>query len=332
MPETAIVPPMMPTRGRTLTRQAQRRREIALGYAFLAPAFGLLLVFEFFPIFYGLYISSCDWRLRCVRFIGLDNYTRALNDPDAWHALLLTATYSAISIPVQLALGLLLAYLLFQPIRARELFRVIYFLPYITSTVASSAVWSYLYSPDKGPINAVLRGLGLQPLRWLAEPTGIFTLLAQDVGASVPSWAGGPSLALISLIIFTTWVFTGYDVTIFLAGLANIPRELYEAARVDGAGGFALFRYITLPLLSPTTYFLLIFTVIGTFKAFNHIYIMTQGGPGDSTTTASILIFKQLYELNRYGYSAALSFLLFFVILVLTIVQNRVIGRHVVYG
>ncbi len=332
MPETAVVPPVIPVPARTSTRRAQRRREIALGYLFLAPAVGLLLVFEFFPIFYGLYISSCDWRLRCVQFIGLDNYTRALHDPDAWHALLLTATYSAISIPIQLALGLLLAYMLFQPIRARELFRVVYFLPYITSTVASSAVWSYLYSPDKGPINAVLRGLGLQPLRWLAEPTGVIALLAQDFGTTVPPWAGGPSLALISLIVFTTWVFTGYDVTIFLAGLANIPKELYEAARVDGAAGFALFRYITLPLLSPTTYFLLIFTVIGTFKAFNHIYIMTQGGPGDSTTTASILIFKQLYELNRYGYSAALSFLLFFVILVLTIVQNRVIGRHVVYG
>ena len=299
---------------------------------FLAPAFALLLVFEFFPVFYGLYISSCDWRLRCVQFIGLDNYTRALNDPDAWHSLLLTATYSAISVPVQLVLGLLLAYLLFQPIRSREAFRVIFFLPYITSTVASAAVWSYLYSPDKGPINAVLKFLGIQPLRWLAEPAGIVALLAGAVGITLPPWLGGPSLAMIALIIFTTWVFLGYDVTIFLAGLANVPRELYEAARVDGAGGWAVFRYITLPLLSPTTYFLLIFTVIGTFKAFNHIYVMTQGGPNDTTMTASILIFKQLYEFNRYGYSAALSFLLFFVILILTIVQNRIAGSRVVYG
>ena len=322
----------LPRGGRGTARRARRQREIALGYLFLAPACLLLLVFEFFPIFYGLYISSCDWRLRCVKFIGLGNYSRALADPDAWHALLITATYAVISVPVQLVLGLLLAYLLFQKIRGRDAFRVTFFLPYITSTVASAAVWSYLYSPDTGPINAVLRGLGLQPLRWLSEPNGIVTLLAGDLGITMPSWAGGPSLALISLIVFTTWVFTGYDATIFLAGLANIPKDLYEAARVDGAGGWALFRHITLPLLSPTTYFLLIFTVIGTFKAFNHIYIMTQGGPGDSTTTASILIFKQLYQLNQYGYSAALSFLLFFVILVLTIVQNRLVGRQVVYG
>lgn len=313
-------------------RRARRQREIVLGYLFLAPAFVLLLVFEFFPIFYGLYISSCDWRLRCVKFIGLGNYTRALSDPDAWHSLLITATYAGISIPVQLALGLLLASLLFQKIRGRDAFRVVFFLPYITSTVASAAVWSYLYSPDTGPINAVLRVVGLQPLRWLGEPNGIFALLAGDLGITTPDWAGGPSLALISLIVFTTWVFTGYDVTIFLAGLANIPKDLYEAARVDGAGSWALFRHITLPLLSPTTYFLLVFTVIGSFKAFNHIYIMTQGGPLDSTTTASILIFNQLYKLNQYGYSAALSFLLFFVILILTIVQNRIVGRRVVYG
>jgi multiple sugar transport system permease protein len=299
---------------------------------FLAPAIVLIVVFEFFPILYGLYISSCDWRLRCVSFVGLANYARAVADPDAWHSFLITATYSIISVPVQLGLGLVLAYLLFQPIRARGTFRVVYFLPYITSTVASSAVWSYLYSPDNGPINAALRLIGLRPLRWLAEPTGIFQLLGTSAGITLPTWAGGPSLALLALIAFTTWVFTGYYVTIFLAGLATIPKDVYEAARVDGASGWAIFRLVTLPLLSPTTYFLLIFTVIGSFKAFNHIYVMTQGGPGNATMTASVFIFQQLFEDNRYGYSAALSFLLFAVILVLTVVQNRIAGRRVVYG
>jgi multiple sugar transport system permease protein len=314
------------------TRGARRRRELALGYAFLAPAFILLLVFEFFPIFYGAYISTCDWRLRCVQFVGLANYARALGDPDAWHSIGVTVMYSVISVPVQLALGLFLATLLFRPIHGREPLRVVFFLPYITSTVASAAVWSFLYSSDKGPINGALRVLGLQPMRWLAEPAGIFTLLGQDLGVTLPDWASGPSLALVSLIVFTTWVFIGYDVTIFLAGLANIPKELYEAARVDGAAGWTLFRNITLPLLSPTTYFLLIFTVIGTFKAFNHIYVMTQGGPNDTTLTASLFIFQQLYQNNRYGYSAALSFLLFALILVLTVVHNRFAGRRVVYG
>jgi multiple sugar transport system permease protein len=292
----------------------------------------LLLIFEIFPIFYGLYISTCDWRLRCVQFIGIGNYTRALADSDAWHSFLITVMYSAISVPVQLGLGLILASILYQPLRGQGAFRLLFFLPYITSTVASAAIWAFLFSPDYGPINGVLTLVGIQPLRWLAEPMGVFSLVAQAFGVTLPNWAGGPSLALISLIIFTTWVFTGYVVTIFLAGLSNIPKSMFEAARVDGAAGWTLFRHITFPLLSPTTYFLLIFSVIGTFKAFNHIWVMTQGGPVHATETASVFIFRQLYQNNQYGYSAALSFLLFFVILVLTIVQNRFAGRRVVYG
>lgn len=320
-----------PLSGQAASRFWRRVSEISLGYALLAPACLLLLVFEFFPVFYGLYISSCDWRLSCVRFVGLDNYLRAVTDPEMWHALLVTATYSLISVPLQLSLGLGLAYLLFQKIRGRELLRVLYFLPYITSTVASAAVWSYLYSPDKGLINAMLRFFGLPGLRWLGEPTGVFALIARSAGLTLPEWAAGPSLALLSLIIYTTWVFVGYDITIFLAGLGNIPSQLYDAAKVDGASGWAVFRHVTLPLLSPTTYFLLIITVIGTFKAFNHIYVMTLGGPGNATTTSSIYIFQQLFEFNRYGYSAALSVVLFLAILALTIVQHRLASSRVVY-
>src|SRR5581483_3491063 len=169
------------------------------------------------------------------------------------------------------------------------------------------------------------------PQHWLTEPKGVFALIGQSAGMNLPAWAAGPPLALLSLIAFTTWVFVGYDIAIFLAGLGNIPTELYEAARVDGAGGWMLFRHITLPLLSPTTFFLLIVTVIGTFKAFNHIWVMTAGGPGNATTTASVLIFQQLYANNRYGYSAALAFILFTVILTLTLLQNHFAGRRVVY-
>ncbi|MFN0070495.1 MAG: carbohydrate ABC transporter permease [Chloroflexota bacterium] len=313
--------------------QARRSRifEVALGYGMLAPAVLLLLVFEIFPILYGLYISVCDWRLSCVELIGAENYLRAFRDPNMWQALLVTATYSLIAVVVQLSLSLALAYLLYQKIAGQELFRVILFLPYITSTVASAAVWSYLYSPDNGLLNAVLRGLGLQPLRWLSEPAGIFAMLAQPLGITLPGWANGPSFALLAVIAYTTWVFVGYDITIFLAGLSNIPTELYEAARVDGAKGWALFRHITFPLLSPTTFFLSLFTVIGTFKAFNHVYVLTQGGPGNATTTASVLIFQQMYQANRYGYSAALSFIVFSLILGLTLFQHRLASRRVVY-
>jgi multiple sugar transport system permease protein len=315
-----------------LRRLVSRKvKERALGYTFLAPALILVAVFELFPLFYGFYISLCDWRLGCTAIIGADNYLRGLHDPDMWYALLVTATYSLITVPVQLGLGFILAVLLFQRIGGSELFRVLMFLPYITSTVASAAVWSYIYSPDNGLINTILKAVGLTPLKWLGEPAGVFALLAHNVGLTLPVWAQGPSLALVSVSIYTTWVFIGYDITIFLAGLVNINAELYEAAKVDGAHGWRLMRYITFPLMSPTVFFLLVVTVIGTFKAFNHIYVMTGGGPSNTTTTASVLIFQQLYVNNRYGYSAALAFILFTVILTLTLLQNHFAGRRVVY-
>ncbi len=315
------------------SRRLRKLREAGLGYLFLLPAFAILAVFEFWPVFYGAYISTCNWTVKgCAKQIGLANYVRALNDSEMWHSLLVTASYSIISVPLQLGISLLLAYLLFQQIRGKSLYRVLFFMPYITATVASASVWAFLYSPDRGLINEVARMLGLPQLRWLGEPRGIFTLIGEAMGVTVPAWLSGPSLALLSIILYTTWVFVGYDTVIFLAGLGNIPHELYEAAKIDGANGWQLFRRITIPLLSPTTFFLLLYTVIGTFKAFNHIYVMTMGGPGDATTTASILIFQQMYQYNRYGYSAALSFILFSVILVITIVQNRVAGRAVVYA
>lgn len=331
-------------------RRWRRIREIGLGYLLLAPALTILIVFDFFPIFFGAFISTCDWKPAaaigaetlldrwmgpCVKFVGFDNYLRAFADEKMWQSLIVTATYALISLPIQLGLSLFFAYLLFQNIRGKEIFRVVFFLPYITSSVASAAVWSFLYNPDKGLINNVLVGLGVMDpekvWKWLGEPTGIFALMARGTGVALPDWLGGPSLALLAVIFYTTWVFLGYDMTLFLAGLGNIPGELYDAAKVDGASGWKLFRHITFPLLSPTTFFILIITVIGIFKAFNHIYVMTQGGPGDATTTSSIFIFQQLYQYNRYGYSAALSFILFIVILGLTIAQNRMAGSRVVY-
>lgn len=314
-------------------RSAARKRaihETLLAYGLLSPALVLFLVFTVFPLGFGVVISLYNWRIVPREFVGLDNYARALapNSP-MWSALGTTITYSALSVPIQLSIALLLAYLLFQKIRAKSFFRVAMFLPYVTSTVASAAVWARLYSPDIGLINQALKGLGLEPLKWLIESKGVLTLMAERLNVTLPAGVTGPSLALVAVLIYTTWVFVGYDMTIFLAGLGNIPSELYEAARIDGASGWSLFRHITLPLLSPTTFFLSLITVIGTFKAFNHIWVMTQGDFG--TMTASILIYRQMYEFQRAGYASALAFLLFTVILVVTIAQNRFAGQRVVY-
>ena len=305
-------------------------REALLAYGMLAPALVLFLGFTAFPVVFGIIISLYNWRIFPRDFIGLDNYTRALQPgSEMWNALGVTVSYALLSVPVQLGIALVLAYLLFQKIRGKTFFRMALFLPYITSTVASAAVWARLYSPDIGLINQLLRGIGVQQLGWLTEDKGILTLIAQGLGVQLPAGVTGPSLALVSVIIYTTWVFVGYDMTIFMAGLGNIPGELYEAAKIDGAGGWKLFRHITLPLLSPTTFFLSLITIIGTFKAFNHIWVMTQGVNG--TTTASVLIYRQMYESQRAGYASALAFLLFTAILIITIVQNRVAGQRVNY-
>jgi len=310
--------------------RAKDVREALLAYGLLSPILLVFLGFTLFPLVFGLYISLYNWRIVPRDFIGLDNYIRALTPgSEMWPALGTTITYSLLSVPIQLTLAFLLSYLLFQKIRGKAFFRVAMFLPYVTSTVASAAVWARLYSPDIGIINQVLKGLGLPTSKWLLEDTGIFTLLADSLGIALPSGITGPSLALVSIIIYTTWVFVGYDMTIFLAGLGNIPTELNEAARIDGASGWRLMRHITLPLLSPTTFFLSLITIIGTFKAFNHIWVMTQGDNG--TTTASILIYSQMYEFQRAGYASALAFLLFSVILIVTILQNRIASQGVVY-
>lgn len=315
---------------RTKSSRMRQTKEALLAYALLAPALLLFLSFTAFPLVFGLIISLYNWRIVPREFIGLDNYARALRaGSEMWNALGVTISYAVLSVPIQLGIALVLAYLLFQKIRGKSFFRMALFLPYVTSTVASAAVWARLYSPDIGLVNQVLKGIGLQPLGWLTENKGVFTLIAQSLDITLPAGITGPSLALVSVIIYTTWVFVGYDMTIFLAGLGNIPTELYEAAKIDGAGGWKLFRNITLPLLSPTTFFLSLITIIGVFKAFNHIWVMTQGVNG--TTTASILIYRQMYESQRAGYASALAFLLFTVILIVTIIQNRVAGQRVNY-
>lgn len=313
-----------------LRRRHVKTSEHILAYVLLAPALLLFLAFTVFPIGFGFYISLHNWRLGPREFLGLGNYLRALAPgSEFWPSLGATLTYSLLAVPVQISIALALAYLLFQKIRGKSLFRVVMFLPWVTSTVATAAVWARLYSPDIGLINSALRGLGLSGLRWLLEDKGVFTLIGNGLGLSLPDWLRGPSLAMVAVVIYTTWVFVGYNMTLFLAGLGNIPGEMYEAAKIDGANGWQLFRHITWPLLSPTTFFVVLITVIGTLKAFNHIWVMTQGDNG--TQTASILIYRQFYEFQRAGYASALAFLLSAVILLVTIVQNRVAAERVNY-
>lgn len=257
---------------------------------------------------------------------------------DTFNALMRTAMYSIGTVPVQLALGLFLAYLLFSEISwGKSLYRVIYFMPYIAPSVATATVFIVIFKLDDTSLaNQILRLFGQEPVTWLKEPAGIVRLFYKNVLGGdplhIPSALQGPSLALTTVILYNIWVFAGYNAVIFLAGLGAIPGELYEAAEVDGAGRWSRFRNITLPLLSPTTFFLSMLSIIGTFKAFTHIYVLRDQATGKEIDTMSVHIFQQLYAANDPGYAAALAFVLFAVILVLTLIQNRVTREQVFYG
>lgn len=256
----------------------------------------------------------------------------AAGDSTWWYGLLATVYYSIGTIPLQLGAALLLAALLFQDIWGKSAFRIIYFIPYIAPFVGTAAVFRIIFSSrPSAPVNAFLRSVGANPLAWLNEPAGIFQLMLGN-SVALPAWAAGPSLALVVIIIYGTWTFVGFNTVIFLAGLGSIPRELYEAASIDGGGRWAQFRHITLPLLSPTIYFLTLYSVIGTFKAFNHIYVLRTAAALGTTDTASVVIFQTFKRDTRFGYASALAILLLLIILALTAVNNRLASKRVFYG
>jgi multiple sugar transport system permease protein len=311
-----------------VSRARSHKRNDPIAYLFLLPAVLVLAVFHFFPLFFAFYISLHNWKLKKVAFIALANYQEALHKPDFWESFGNTIFFAIGTVPFTMALALLFAYLLFQKVRFLSFFRTIYFLPYITSTVAAAAVWTWIFNARSGVMNALLGNFGVE-LRWLQESKGIFYMIGQHFDVALPQWAHGPSLALTSIMAMTTWHLIGFDIVIFLAGLGNISKELYEAARIDGAGEWLIFRRITMPLLMPTIYFLTIISSIAAFKAFNEIYVMsttagngsTAGNPLGSTQTLVIYVYNQFYSSQRLGYGSAIAFLLFAAILALTLVQ-----------
>ncbi len=261
-------------------------------------------------------------------------------DKDVFDSLRVTIWYSLCTVPVQLAAGLVLALFLTRRMRGRQAFRVIYLIPYIAPTVATAAIFELLFSlrPDSFA-NQLIRLLGVGPFQWLQESRGIAELAsgaAPQWAGVVPSywagWAQGPSLALVSVIIYSWWVFVGYYALIYINGLGAIPRQLYEAAEVDGAGRVRSFFSITIPLLSPTTYFLSLLGVIGTFKAFTQLYVLRSAAASGTVDAVSIFIFFTAFRKSNMGYASAISILLFLIVLGLTVLQQRTSEKGVQYG
>jgi multiple sugar transport system permease protein len=212
---------------------------------------------------------------------------------------------------------------------------MIYFLPYITPAVATAVVFRTIFSPRENSLaNQFIGLLGKEPVKWLFEPkpfnSVFFGINLEQF--NLPELLVGPSMALVSISFFGIWTYVGYNTVIFLAGLGSISHELYEAGEIDGASKWQLFKHITLPLLSPVTFYLALIAFIGTFKAFNHLYVLRVPSAQGTVNATSINIFDTFYKANQYGYAAAQAIILFFIILFLTYVQNKVFGKRVFYG
>ena len=265
----------------------------------------------------------------------------AQGDDDMMKSLRITIFYAMGTVPIQLVFGMLLAVLLDQRFKGRQFFRVVFLLPYIVPTVASAAIFQVLFSlRPESFINELVGLFGAEPLGWLGERQGVLQMMF-GWGSGEPTgivaeywqgWAQGPSLALVSIMMFNYWVYIGYYALIYSNGLANIPRQLYEAAEVDGAKKSTVLFRIIIPLLSPSTFFLTLLGIIGTFKSFNSIYVLRNPATGGATDPMSVYIFFSFFRRSRFGYAAAMSLLLFALVLGLTVLQRRLMERRVHYG
>ena len=286
-------------------------------YLFLLPSFVGFLIFVALPVLAALGLSFVNWNLLTPpEFVGAANYSQLLARDRVFRTVLgNTLFFTATIVPLQLMLGLMLAVALNQALRGLTFYRVVYFMPVVTNIVAAALVFQWIFNRDFGLISA--------PLWRLAEVTGL--------PLAPPDWLNDPKWAKPAVVALTLWKNTGFTMVIYLAGLQAIPIQLYEAARVDGASAWQRFRHITAPLVSPTTFFLLIIQMIGAFQLFSEAYVMTRGGPAQATLTIAYYIYQNAFAFGRMGKASAIAWILFAIIFLVTFWQNRLQRRWVHY-
>ena len=281
------------------------REEAAYGWLFVIPHIAGLFIFTIGAILASGYLSLTEWDLfGAPRWVGLDNYRRLAEDEIFWKALWNTVYYTGLRVPFSLLFSLIVALLMNLKIRGILWWRVVYFVPAISSSVAIALVWRWIYSKDFGILNAFLAWFGVAPLSWLTSET----------------------LAMPAVIVMSVWWSVGTNMVIYLAALQGVPGQLYEAAELDGAGAWGKFRHVTFPMITPTTFFLLVLGTIGSLQIFDIFYVMTQGGPNFATTSLVMYIFQNAFEYLEMGYASAVAWVLFFIILALSLVQLRFSG------
>ncbi len=293
---------------------AKKKRMIKtnlVGYAFILPNFIGLFIFTLLPVLFVFVLSLMKWdSANPMEFVGLSNFVRMFDDSTFKISLMNTFYYAIGTVPITLAASLLLALVLNSKIKGRNIFRTIFFFPYVASLIAVVVVWNMLFHPDMGPINSLLTAIGIQ---------------------NPPRWSASTKAAMPTVILFSVWRYMGYYMIMYLAALQGIPKELYEAGDLDGTNAWQRFKNITLPMLTPTTFFVCIMLTIQCFKVFDIIYAMTGGGPGRSTNVLVYYIYNQAFSEFNFGYASAMSVVLFVIVLIITIIQFRSEKKWVSY-
>ncbi|MEZ4705986.1 MAG: sugar ABC transporter permease [Caldilineaceae bacterium] len=288
---------------------AAQRRDLRDGLLFTSPFIIGVLALWIGPMLYSLYLVVHRWNmLSPPQYVGLGHFERMLNDPLVGKSLYNTAYYTFIGVPLQLLVAFALAVMLNQRIRGLGIYRTVYYLPSITPAVAFAVVWVQILNPEFGVLNEVLSWVGLGPINWLFDP----------------AWAKP------AFIIMTLWL-TGFQMIIFLAGLQGVPKELQEAAEIDGANARQRFFNVTIPIISPIIFFNLIIGIIGSFQVFTSAFIMTDGRPQDSTLFMVLYLYRNAFELFKMGYAASLAWVLFIIIMFFTAIQFFFANRWVYY-
>ena len=285
----------------------RKRDERVAAYIFVAPAVILLIAFLVVPMIYTVYFSGFKYQIMrpdALKFIGFENYQKLFSDKNFWLALKNTVYFTVIVVPCQCVLALALALLVSKKFRGVAIFRTMYFAPQLTSMVVISVLWSVLYNanPNTGLINSILVSLGMSPIKFLSDA----------------------STAMNSIIFMSAWQGAGYQMMIFLAGLQGIPRDQYEAASVDGATKFKQFLYITIPGLKGTIKYVIMITMIQAMKLFTQPYIMTQGGPKNSTKTLVYYIYTQGFQKGNFGYACSIAAVFFVIVVCMSMAMKKV--------
>ncbi|WP_099469084.1 carbohydrate ABC transporter permease [Konateibacter massiliensis] len=284
---------------------SKQMRKNLVAYSFILPNFLGFAVFTLGPVIFAFILAFLDWDgNNPMQFVGFDNFIKLFTDSRFKAALINTIAYVIGTVPLTLISALALAVVLNQKVKGRNFFRTVSFFPYVASLVAVAAVWNMIFNPASGPINMMLNKLGV-------------------AAGNLPGWAADKHWAMITVILFSVWKSMGYYMVIYLAGLQGISGELYEAAGLDGANNWQKFKNITWPMLSPTTFFVVIMLTINSFKVYDQIYMITQGGPGTSTLVLVYHIYNVAFKNWDLGYASAISMVLFLLVLIVTVIQFR---------